>query len=67
VKCACDPDLHWHAPFCRTQILTKYGTNMSTVPMTANAIVLATKYGNIMSVSPQNSGTTGFCFLPYMK
>ena len=49
------------------QILTKYGMNMSAVPMTANAIVLATKYGNIIRINPHTSGTTAFCFLPYMK
>lgn len=25
------------------------------------------KYGTIMRTSPQISGTTAFCFLPYMK
>lgn len=35
--------------------------------MIANAIVLATKYGKIMSANPQTSGTPAFCFLPYMK
>ena len=53
--------------FCVTQTLTKYGTNMSTVPMIANTIVLTTKYGKIMSVSPQINGTTALCFLPYRK
>jgi len=35
--------------------------------MIANTIVFATKYGKIISVTPQTSGTTAFCFLPYMK
>jgi len=55
------------AMFCAAYSLTKYGTNMSTVPMMANTIVLATKYGKIMSVTPHTSGTTALCFLPYMK
>jgi len=40
---------------------------MSATPIVARRMVLEMKYGKIMRVSPQTSGTTAFCFLPYMK
>jgi len=40
---------------------------MSATPIATRRMVLETKYGKIISVSPQTSGTTAFCLLPYTK
>lgn len=40
---------------------------MSATPMETSKMALAMKYGKIMRTSPQTSGTTAACFLPYMK
>lgn len=40
---------------------------MSATPIATRRMVLEMKYGKIMRTSPQTSGTTAFCFLPYMK
>lgn len=40
---------------------------MSIAPIATRTMVLEIKYGKIMSVNPQTSGTTAFCFLPYTK
>lgn len=40
---------------------------MSAPPIATRRIVLETKYGKNIRASPQKSGTTAFCFLPYMK
>lgn len=49
------------------QNLTKYGMATSAIPIATSRRVFATKYGNIMRASPQTSGTTARCFLPYRK
>lgn len=49
------------------QSLTKYGMTISAPPIATRRIVLETKYGKNIRVSPQRMGTTAFCFLPYMK
>lgn len=40
---------------------------MSATPIATRRTVLEMKYGKIMRANPQISGTTAFCFLPYMK
>jgi len=40
---------------------------MSAIPSVTSRAVLETKYGKIIRVRPQTSGTTLFCLLPYTK
>ena len=40
---------------------------MSATPIATRRMVLGMKYGKTIRASPQTSGTTAFCFLPYTK
>ena len=40
---------------------------ISATPIATRSMVLDTKYGKNIRTRPQMSGTTAFCFRPYMK
>jgi hypothetical protein len=48
-------------------ILTKYGMATIATPRMTSNMVFETKYGKIIRATPQTSGTTAFCRLPYTK